>query len=356
MSRLILFELEKIFRKKIVYVTLAIFGVILAFMMYSWIFGSEWAVTPEGEWLYGTEAAAYNEEISLRYQGPLTDGKVQEILKEFPRLDGATTGDVSNHVYYPIGTLFAESDGTWNGKTVSQVFPDFKEPPQLGMSTRWESFLYSMLYMVMLAGIVLIIMISPIFSEEYSSGMDALILTSRYGKHRCAAAKITASFLFALVFVTAILGLGFLAFCAGRGTVGWDGDIQLSELMLYSKIPYPFKCWQAAVAMAGVSIFSMLTLNGLVLVFSAVSRTPFVSIIASAVVYIAPMFINPAEISVKRLVMMMPVNSINVAAVMNLGDFGRGVSMVWAVGGLMAAAVVFSAVFCRRTFSRHQVV
>ena len=355
MGTLIRFELEKLFRKKIVYVTLAIFGVVYAFMMYSWIFGSEWAVTPEGKWLYGEEAAAYNEDITLRYQGPLTDEKVQEILREFPRLGEATTGDVSNHVYYPVATLFAQSDGSWNGKTVSQVFPDFEEPPMLGMATRWESFLYSMLYMVMLAGIVLIIVVSPIFSDEYSSGMDALILTSRYGRQKCAAAKLIASFVFAFAYVTAVLGLGFLAFYGGRGAAGWDADIQLTEMMLYTNIPYSLKCWQAAAAMAGLSIFSILTLNGMVLVFSAVSRTPFVSIIASAVAYIAPMFFNPGEMAVKRLVLMLPVNAVNVAAILNLGEIGRKFFMVWAVGILMRAVMVCSVVFCRRTFSRHQV-
>ena len=55
--------------------------------------------------------------------------------------------DVSNNTYYPVANLFAERDGTWNGKTVQEVFPEFDEPQVLGMSSRWESFLYSMMYL-----------------------------------------------------------------------------------------------------------------------------------------------------------------------------------------------------------------
>ncbi len=199
MGQMVGFEITKLLKKKIVYIALAVFGAIFAMMLYSWIFGNEWAVTQDGTDLYGMDAAAYNREITLRYQGPLTDEKVQEILKEFPRTNGTTTGDVSNNVYYPVARLFANEDGTWNGKTVAEVFPEFSNPPRLGLSTRWESFLYSLMYIVILAGIVLIIVVSPIFSDEYSSGMDALILTSRNGKRQCVKAKIMAAFCLRLV-------------------------------------------------------------------------------------------------------------------------------------------------------------
>lgn len=359
MGQMVRFEITKLLKKKIVYIALAVFGLIYLMMLQSWIFGNEWAVTQDGTDLYGTDAAAYNREITLRYQGPLTDEKVQEILQEFPRINGTTTDHVSNNVYFPVSNLFANEDGTWNGKSVAEVFPEFQEPPRLGMSTRWESFLYSLMYIVMLAGIVLIIVVSPIFSDEYSSGMDALILTSRNGKRQCVKAKIMAAFLFTTSFIILILGLGFSMFLVGGGTAGWDADIQLSEMMVFSKVKQPLTCARTAFLTVAVSICSIWTLTGLVLMFSVVSRTSFTSIIASAVVYLAPMFINPDGLMAKRIIMIMPANSLNISGLMNVKGFPLGqreLPMILAIAGLVIVTVLFSTYYCRRTFSRHQVV
>ena len=231
MKQLIKFEFSKLLKKKLVFIALGAFALIYATMLWSWIFGNEWAVTQEGEMIYGTEAERYNTEIANRFAGPLTDEKVQEILTAFPRTDGMTTGDVSNNTYYPVANLFAERDGTWNGKTVREVFPEFDEPPVIGVSSRWESFLYSMMYIVLMSGILVVIIVSPVFSDEYTSGMDALILTSRYGKKRCVLAKVISAFCFSITMEAVILVVGFLLFAAGRGLEGWNTDIQPSEPM-----------------------------------------------------------------------------------------------------------------------------
>lgn len=359
MGMLIKFELDKLLKKKVVLLGMAAFGVIYVIMLYSWIFGNEWAMDQEGRMLYGQEAMAYNQEISLRYQGPLTDEKVQAILKEFPRTGDRTTGSVSNQTYYPVAKLFAEKDGTWNGKAVAQVFPEFKEPPQLGLSSRWESFLYSMTYIILLAGILVIIVVSPIFSEEYSTGADALILTSKHGRGQCIRAKIIASFCFVLLLASFLVGVGILVFLLGRGTAGWDAHIQLSELMVFSKIPWPLTCGQATGYMAVLAILSLLTLNGIVLLFSVVSQTPFVSVIASAVAYLTPMFFTPGSEAGKRFLFLFPVNSLNVSGVLNVSGLEVGslsMSQTSLTGMVMTVALVSSVLVCQRVFGRHQVV
>lgn len=359
MGQLIRFELSKILKKRIVYITMAAFCVIFGIMLYSWIFGNEWAKDQEGRNLYGMEAAAYNDEIIKRFEGPLIDEKVLAILEAFPRTGDTDIYDISNSIYYPVAQLFAERDGSWNGKTVAEVFPEFTEPPMLGRASDWESFLYSMTYIVLMAGIVLIIVISPIFSDEYTSGMDALILTSKNGPRRCVTAKIMASFVFAFGYAVMILTLSFLMFYIGNGFEGWDTDIQLGELTIYSGVSQPVKCYEAAILLAVSSLCSILTLNGLVLAFSVISRTSFVSIIASAVVYIAPMFINPGEDTARRLILMMPVNCINTSGVLKTGGFevrGMEIPPACFLGLLLILVSVCSVLFCRQSFKRHQVI
>ena len=91
MKQLIKFEFSKLIKKKLVLIAIGIFAILYATMLWSWIFGNEWAVTQDGEQLFGAEAEAYNTEITNRFAGPLTDEKVQEILAAFPRTDGRTT-------------------------------------------------------------------------------------------------------------------------------------------------------------------------------------------------------------------------------------------------------------------------
>lgn len=355
--QLIRFEFFKMMKKKVVVIAMAAFALIYVTMLWSWIFGSEWAVTQDGRELYGKEAEAYNTEISERYAGSLTDEKVRKILAEFPRLNGGTIYDVSNNTYYPIANLFAEKDGTWNGKTVKEVFPEFEEPPVLGMSSRWESFLYSMMYIVMMAGILVIIVVSPVFSEEYSSGMDALILTTDCGKRQCALAKTAAAFCFSIGFGAAVLLVGFLMFYIGRGGAGWNADIQLGEMTIFAKVPQPLKCYEAAILTVLVAMASIITVTGVTLLLSVVSRTSFISIILSAAAYLTPMFITPGDENARRIIMLFPVNSLNVSGVLRAGNFNAGaveISIILIICAIAAVMLVLGTGYSQRVFSRHQ--
>lgn len=358
MKQLIKFEFSKLIKKKLVFIAICAFTFIYVTMLWSWIFGNEWAVTQEGEQLYGTEAERYNTEITNHFAGPLTDEKVQQILAAFPRTEGKTTGNVSNNTYYPVANLFAERDGTWNGKTVQEVFPEFEEPPVIGMSSRWESFLYSMMYIVLMSGILVVMIISPIFSDEYTSGMDALILTSRYGKKRCVLAKVLSAFCFSVTAEVLILLIGFLMFYAGHGLTGWDADIQLSEMMVFSRIAQPLKCYEAALLTAFLAMVSTLTVTGLTLLFSVICPTSFVSIILAAVTYLAPMFFNPGSEAARRVIMLFPVNSINISGIMTAGGIpaaGLTIPLTAMAGAIAAVVTGAGAVGCRYVFSRHQV-
>lgn len=358
MKQLIKFEFSKLIKKKLVLIAIGIFAILYATMLWSWIFGNEWAVTQEGEQLFGAEAEAYNTEITNRFAGPLTDEKVQEILAAFPRTDGMTTGDVSNNTYYPVANLFAERDGTWNGKTVQEVFPEFDEPPVLSMSSRWESFLYSMMYLVLMSGILVVIIVSPVFSDEYTSGMDVLILTSRYGKRRCVLAKVFSAFCFSITMEAVILLIGFMMFCAGRGLAGWDTDIQLSEMMVFSRIRQPLKCCEAALMTAFLAMMSTITVTGLTLLFSVLCPTSFVSIILAAVTYLAPMFMSPGSEAARRILILFPANSISISGVMTAGGIpaaGLMIPLTVMVGVIAAVAAAAGIWGSKSIFSRHQV-
>lgn len=105
--------------------------------------------------------------------------------------------------------------------------------------------------------------------------MDALILTSRYGKKRCVLAKVLSAFCFSITVEAVILLIGFLMFYAGHGLVGWDTDIQLSEMMVFSRIRQTLKCYEAALMTSFLAMTSTITVIGLTLLFSVLCPTSF---------------------------------------------------------------------------------
>ena len=80
-------------------------------------------------------------------------------------------------------------DRNYNGDTVREVFPYYEEGPSLGYGYGWTRFINNMMLVMICLGCLVVVAVSPSFSDEYSRGMDALILTSRLGCTKCPRAK-----------------------------------------------------------------------------------------------------------------------------------------------------------------------
>ena len=75
--------------------------------------------------------------------------------------------------------------------------------------------------------IFLLIVLAPVFSEEYSSGAANVILSTRYGKSKVIQAKFTAAFLIAAISAVIFCVVILLACGADfAGFEGWNADIQ----------------------------------------------------------------------------------------------------------------------------------
>lgn len=68
-------------------------------------------------------------------------------------------------------------------------------PLQYGYYGGWEIIINSF-ELLMLALLAVCIVVAPVFSGEYQSGTDVVILSAKYGKTKLTTAKIAASFLF----------------------------------------------------------------------------------------------------------------------------------------------------------------
>ena len=229
--------------------------------------------------------------MAAEYEGILTEEKARSILERFA--PGTQDGGLwtVNSIYNAVQHFFGNLDGSWNGLTVEEAFPDYQgeEPLILGYTDGYTGFIMMGMYLMVTLGFVLIIALSPVFSEEYSRGTDALILASRYGKSRCSRAKILAAFLFTLLTVGICFLVMIVLFAAGFGLTGGDSSIQLNSRDLLYSLPYSMTCLEAAASCLVLWLAGALILTALTLILSAVCRTPFLTLIAVLTLYLLPM-------------------------------------------------------------------
>ena len=81
-----------------------------------------------------------------------------------------------------------------------------------------QQFLGYMPMLLLVMGYFLIVALSPVFSDEYMRGTDALILTSKMGKKQCAISKVTASLIFTAVVAGVVILVNWLLMVLFFGT------------------------------------------------------------------------------------------------------------------------------------------
>ena len=83
------------------------------------------------------------------------------------------------------------------------------EEIKIGYIYGWLQTSQNMVRIFVVLSLVVAIMIAPVFSGEYG-GVDNIILTSRYGKTKCATAKIIGSILAALIVTTVVSIINYM--------------------------------------------------------------------------------------------------------------------------------------------------
>lgn len=135
------------------------------------------------------------------------------------------------------------------------------------------------------------IIFAPLFSGEYTSGADSLILSSKHGKNLLVWAKLFVALTLSAG-LAAILTVFTYAECmAIWGTDGAAAAIQLQMPMM----SYPLNMGQCAL-LYSVSVFAACIMTAaLTALLSAAIKTPSGTIVIMSVIIIAPMMMNVSE-------------------------------------------------------------
>lgn len=374
MLSLIRFELEKIFQKKLILITLLCMVLFTYVMIYNWIAPGYAGVVIEENGslitLAGKDAVLRNQEICARYAGPLTNEKVRQILAEYQWADELTKSsglDVSQAIHYTHNLLynaltsrdFTDADGIYNGTDITQAYGEIAPSLTLGYYEGWEGTLFSLTYILLSWGCVVAIFLSPVFSEEYTRGTDALILTGTNGRAKCSTAKLIAAFAVTLTGTLLIIISATLALLLYHGTAGFDASVQITNLGFLEDTPYVLS-WGSAYGFACLLwIGSILVLSAVTLLVSAVAKSSFTALVISFAIYAIPMFIPWARWKLGTVGAFFPINQMQLMYLFSLNELQLGAlsfPVMWMVIPITIALLVLGIIFSKRAFARHQVV
>ncbi|NJD04457.1 MAG: hypothetical protein FIA99_18120 [Ruminiclostridium sp.] len=98
--------------------------------------------------------------------------------------------------------------------------------PEVIYSTGWEDLLVIPLYEIILISIIIIIGISPLWSEEYSSGMMKIIASSKQGRKVTSIIKLMLASIYSIFIVVLFIIIKIVYFTYKYDWMNWNSAIQ----------------------------------------------------------------------------------------------------------------------------------
>lgn len=354
MKRLIQFELKKIFSKRLTQAALAFLFLLSLLLIFS-TFQNKYACDGRNREGSGREAVEIDKSIAARYEGILTDEKVSQMLEEFK----VETEINAKYIYQnatqsAVVARFSDIKGDWNGQTVSDVFG--AEKIKIGYVDGWLGVSQDLIRVTIVLCLVIILMLAPVFAGEYS-GVDHIILSSRYGKTKCTAAKVIAGFMAAVLAALILFVVYMAAACALYGVEGLDCSILFAPLSFTEYyIPFNITCGTLLRYQFCLILSSAVGTAALTLFFSSISRNQVMALVISAAAYLFPALLPVSETNpLFRVVGLCPLYQSTFISLMSVEQMKNGLLYaIWAVPVALGAVAV-STVLSRRIFAGHQV-
>ena len=358
MKKLILFELRKVFSKRLSLIALVgilLFSVLISFSTYQNKYAFD-GVNAEGS---GKTAVEIDKGIAAKYEGILTDEKVQQMMSDF-----APTSDLhglsaiyvyQNAMQSAAFSRFSDKEGNWNGLSVSDVFGN--EEIKIGYVDGWLSTSRNMVRVFVALALAVIIMLAPIFSGEYE-GVDNIILTSKYGKTKCATAKVVAGIITAILTTTLVASFNLLLAFVFYGTEGLDCSILFAPSdYVEAFIPFNITCGTLLKYQILLAFTCTLSITGITLFLSAISKNQIVALVAAMAIFLFPILLPITEVNpLFRLVGLLPIYHVLAISLLSVEQMSNG--MLYAIWAIPAALLLLGvgASISRRAFAKHQVL
>ena len=337
MGTMIKYEIRKMLAKKISLAALAlllIWNVISVASALNGMYAYD-GVSEEGR---GFEAVKMEKKIAAEYEGLLTDKKVRQIIDDFPAdnfIEGLDAKYAyNNSIQSAVYSHFVDKDGNYNGKTVKEIYGSNRI--KIGYINGWNYTVRVMIQVFFALMIVIMLIISPVFSGDYGS-MSSIVMSSRYGRSKNASARIIAAFAisFALAFIAAVFNIAVALVI--YGTDGLDCSVLFASVDFEGGlVPHNITCLQMILYQLVMMLAGTAAVTGITVAASAVLKNQISALAGSLFVFMLPMIIPIEEMSgFYRALVTMPVFDVLLLAPMSVEQL----SLVSAAAVAAAVAV-----------------
>lgn len=248
----------------------------------------------------GFAAIEQRKETAAAFAGKLTPDTLALMEEKIEKAKAVTATQDENtafsalHVYRDQAAVLEYMTGP-DGKmrSAEEAYPNHSSLI-LGYCDGWDKMVSGMgSVLSILVCLLVIITLSPVFSEEYSCHTDSVIYAARYGKTKLVTAKIIASLETVMGMYIIFLLLNAVLYMGIYGVQGWNVSIQSS--LHYASSAYPLTFLQMFLISVVLNIIGIAAMTIVTLFISAELNTPVTALIASCVVCFLPVLFDFTE-------------------------------------------------------------
>lgn len=290
-------ELRKIVSRKLVWGSIVLLMILVTVWVMAAVAKEE--VTIDGKTYTGREAIKKDKELTKEYAGPLTLEKMNDIYERFGfyHFDSETGNRIGNFCNYFI-TMHMTNFNEVGGEDVEQIHfyegtewkdnaaPFFENETRLTYARGWQLMQDNTMVLGVYLQLIIIIALCPVFSEEYSLGTADLLLTTEHGKKKGIWIKILAAMVFAALLCILFALFYFTVFAAAFGMEGLSGSSQLVGSLfggITTETIGGFFLLELGLSLAGMAF-----LAGITVFVSANSKSSFLTVIVSLLLFAVP--------------------------------------------------------------------
>ncbi|MCM3325004.1 ABC transporter permease subunit [Cytobacillus kochii] len=339
MRNIVKCEIDKIIQNKSFIGGLIVSLVVLAGILFIGFYYSQLNISGEkvGE---GTEL--YHEVVK-ESTGDFTNQKVKDILANY--IDRYQSTDVDNKTFdlfsWQIGDAFFPEDediylkmneaiaqnekmtiDQINLKTIKEIgFTQFETPLKIGSYVTWYDLYKVTNQLFILTSIITILICSLVFSGDTSRNMNQLLLSTKFGRNKLTISKIMAATLISIIVFLFIQIISLVSFYVyNSGFSGWDISIQTNFSLKLFSFPVDFNHLQVFLLVVAFHFISMLSIVGITLYVSSITRSPFSSLIISLGLFILPKALTEffKRGIVYKLLNLFPINNYSIENFLSL--------------------------------------
>lgn len=306
------YELDKIIKNKIFLVAsivslMVIAGIFLLGYHYSQLTFAEQKNTEKGY-------PGFYSEVTNEHAGEFDDQKVEEILTDFmdryqSNIESERPLDVfswgvagvffpkEEDIYLKMNNAMEEGEKITFDEidipTLEEVgFANFNTPLNIGGYNTWGDFFNVTNSLFMLASLFIIFICSSIFSSEASANINQLLLSTKYGRGKLTIAKIIVAIWVSILIFLVIQLISLIFFYTYHGLSGWDANIQTNFSVMLYNFPIYMNNFQVYLLVIGVQMIGVLSIIGITLLISSMTKSPFISLAISLGIFFVPFLLG----------------------------------------------------------------